>query len=192
LTAVQLAAGADPRFSFKSIVVFDPAMERKSSLCCDGTSKTCLAGLEPWRGHVKVPILAVNSEEFVHLDDYNRLISASTTFDSSAVFAIGGANHPSFSDINLVLPPFINRMIGLRARPETIIQLSVMSVIGLLRHGLEETKRMARGVIPEATPCFDRLNELLVHRDGIKPITVVSLPADKEGSKGSLPASQVS
>jgi hypothetical protein len=124
----------------------------------------------------------VNSEEFARSPDFARLVKCSSKFKSSAIFAIGGSTHPSFSDINLILPPCINRLIGLRARPELIFMLSIQAVMLFFHHGLEQTKALASGTIPSGEAPFKKNNVLLVHKEDLHPVSEISLPVSKSSS----------
>ncbi|EIN06804.1 hypothetical protein PUNSTDRAFT_54174 [Punctularia strigosozonata HHB-11173 SS5] len=109
-----LAASSANKIPFSCIIAFDPAVQR----------------LAPWKAPLPHPLLVVNSEEFVVGEEY-RIFSgqmAGTTEDSLQVFSIGGATHPSFSDVFLILPDYINRLTGLKVSADKVIQRTVGAV----------------------------------------------------------------
>ncbi|KAI5478521.1 hypothetical protein MNV49_005050 [Pseudohyphozyma bogoriensis] len=126
-----IRAAADPRFSFSHIIAEDPAIQR----------------IEPWTGTISVPFLCINSEEFAvgMDDDFPRLLNVyeSSPVDCSYIFHIPGGTHPSFSDIHLILPGLINRQMGLAGEPETVLDLTVNTVVNFLKGKSEAAKSMA-------------------------------------------------
>ncbi|KAH7909875.1 platelet-activating factor acetylhydrolase [Hygrophoropsis aurantiaca] len=110
--SAAMAAAIDSRFAFSRVVVFDPAVQR----------------LEPWKGRIDIPFLAINSEEFSLGSEFTKLLNILPTVPSRHVFLIPGSTHPSFSDVFLILPDFINRFTGLAVDPLAVINLSVEAV----------------------------------------------------------------
>jgi len=49
-----------------------------------------------------------------------------------------GATHPAFSDVFLILPDYINRLVGLRADPLRIIGLTIDTVVKFLGSDMED------------------------------------------------------
>ncbi|KAL8276711.1 hypothetical protein RQP46_010890 [Phenoliferia psychrophenolica] len=120
--SAAIKAAADPSFPFTHCIAEDPAIQR----------------LEPWQSSIPIPLLVINSEEFaVGMDggDFTRLIYVFDTApqESSYIFNLPGGRHPSFSDIHLILPGFINGCMGLHGSPESILELSVKTTIAFLR-----------------------------------------------------------
>jgi platelet-activating factor acetylhydrolase len=50
-----------------------------------------------------------------------------------------GATHPAFSDVFLILPDYINRLVGLAADPLRIIGLTIETVVKFLENDSEYT-----------------------------------------------------
>lgn len=73
------------------------------------------------------PLLVVNSEEFTAGREYiifsEQMARTATT--ELQVYSIGGATHPSFSDVFLILPAAINRLTGLSAPAPSVIARAV-------------------------------------------------------------------
>lgn len=84
-------------------------------------------GLEPWVSPLPHPLLVVNSEEFTVGREYTIFSEqmARTATTELQVYSIGGATHPSFSDVFLILPTAINRLTGLAAPPASVIARAV-------------------------------------------------------------------
>jgi platelet-activating factor acetylhydrolase len=49
-----------------------------------------------------------------------------------------GATHPAFSDVFLILPDYINRLVGLAADPLRIIGLTIDTVVKFLESDIED------------------------------------------------------
>jgi len=126
-----LAAGADNRFDFGSIVAMDPAIQR----------------LEPWSSSIPAPLFVVNSEEFTRSPDFLRLTNLAKYASSSVIFSIAGATHPSFSDVFLILPGYINRLTGLTAEANVVMDLCVRAVMNCLNGDVQLAKDRAQKVI---------------------------------------------
>ncbi|OCF34757.1 hypothetical protein I316_03299 [Kwoniella heveanensis BCC8398] len=108
-TAV-IAAAADPRFSPSSIIALDPAVER----------------IEPWSATIPCPLISINSEEFSHDQDYERLLRLCETVKGDKhVYVIAGSTHPSFSDVFLITPGFVGGWTGLSAPPYGVILITL-------------------------------------------------------------------
>lgn len=45
----------------------------------------------PWKGRIPTPLLSVNSEEFVHSEDFQRLIDMCSTADTTPMLLSVGA-----------------------------------------------------------------------------------------------------
>ncbi|KAJ7660512.1 platelet-activating factor acetylhydrolase [Mycena rosella] len=112
-SAALLAAASSSDFDFSRIVVMDPAVQR----------------LEPWgdRG-IPCPLLVLASEEFFHDPDFARTLSLARSATSATVLSIAGTTHPSFSDVFLILPNWINRLAGLRTPPEYVCDVAVACI----------------------------------------------------------------
>jgi len=128
--SAAIAAAADSRFDFSSVIAFDPAIQR----------------LEPWSASISSPLLVVNSEEFVKSTDFERLVNLLKFAKESYVFSIAGATHPSFSDVFLILPSYINRLTGLKTQPERVISISVAVVVTFLGGRVGAARAQARAV----------------------------------------------
>lgn len=74
----------------------------------------------------------INSEEFVNGPEYGKLTNLSKTASASTIFSIAGSTHPSFSDVHLILPAFINRRTGLKAHAETVFDVAIPAVEAFL------------------------------------------------------------
>lgn len=114
--SVGLAASSQG-MPFRAVIVFDPATQR----------------LDPWRSNIPHPLLVVNSEEFAVGNEYAIFAeqiagTAEREHDEHqqpAVFTIPGATHPSFSDVFLILPEYINKLTGLRVQASKVLELAV-------------------------------------------------------------------
>jgi platelet-activating factor acetylhydrolase len=84
-------------------------------------------GLEPWKSPIPHPLLVVNSEEFTVGREYTIFSEqiAHTVTTEMQVYSIGGATHPSFSDVFLILPGAINKMTGLKCSSTSVIERAV-------------------------------------------------------------------
>ncbi|KZT29794.1 alpha/beta-hydrolase, partial [Neolentinus lepideus HHB14362 ss-1] len=106
-------ATSSQNMPFRAVVVFDPATQR----------------LDPWRANIPHPLLVVNSEEFAVGREYaifaEQIAGTAERARGPAVFTIPGATHPSFSDVFLILPEYINKMTGLRVQAERVLELAV-------------------------------------------------------------------
>lgn len=85
------------------------------------------SGLEPWRSPIPHPLLVINSEEFIVGREYTIFSEqiAHTATKDMQVYSIGGATHPSFSDVFLILPGAINKMTGLKCASTSVIERAV-------------------------------------------------------------------
>ncbi|KAH8919333.1 hypothetical protein BT69DRAFT_1224294 [Atractiella rhizophila] len=130
--AAALAAAADDRFAFRRVVTMDAATQR----------------LLPWGDRrIPNPLLNITSGEFVKGAEESALVQISRTAPSGHVyiFSIVGATHPAFSDVHLILPDLVNRLIGLKIDPDKVIELSVKSTHDFLEGREEEMiKRQER------------------------------------------------
>ncbi|TCD63663.1 hypothetical protein EIP91_005143 [Steccherinum ochraceum] len=127
-----MAAAADARFRFSRVVVMDPAVQR----------------LFPWKGYINVPFLALNSEEYMLGREFPLFRDMLPQIAKPAVFLIPGSTHPSFSDVFLILPPYINRLTGLRAESHKIVEMMISLVDKFLDgevEGVRETVREISG-----------------------------------------------
>lgn len=121
-----MAAAADSRFSFSHIVVFDPATKR----------------LQSWNGRITVPLLAVSSEEFSAGVEFSMLRYMLSGVPQHEVHVIPGSSHPSFTDVFLILPDYVNRMMGLAIDPVYVINVTVGKTKQFLENGGEEHVRV--------------------------------------------------
>ncbi|KAJ8589801.1 hypothetical protein M405DRAFT_738008 [Rhizopogon salebrosus TDB-379] len=121
--SLALAAATDSRFNFSRVIVFDPATQR----------------LAPWRGQICIPLLTINSEEFLLGAEFEILQEVAATASSCHTFLLSGATHPAFSDVFLILPDYINRLVGLAADPLRIIGLTIETVVKFLENDSEYT-----------------------------------------------------
>ncbi|KAJ3492207.1 hypothetical protein NLI96_g149 [Meripilus lineatus] len=129
--SLGMAAAADGRFDFSKVVVFDPAVQR----------------LFPWKGKIASPIefLAINSEEFAFGAEFPMLVEMLGNIEQPNVFLIPGSTHPSFSDVFLILPDYLNRLTGLRIDADKVIDMSVHVVERFLLDRVHEiTTRTSR------------------------------------------------
>ncbi|KAG1729727.1 platelet-activating factor acetylhydrolase [Suillus lakei] len=120
--SLALAAAANSRFDFSRVIVFDPATQR----------------LAPWRGQISTPLLTINSEEFSLGAEFTMLEEVAATASSCHTFLLCGATHPAFSDVFLILPDYLNRLVGLGANPLRIIDLTIDTVVKFLESGAED------------------------------------------------------
>ncbi|KAG6331534.1 hypothetical protein ID866_7554, partial [Astraeus odoratus] len=109
--SLAMAAAADGRLRFSHVVVFDPATQS--------------LWLEPWNKHISAPLLAVNSQEFASGAEFPMLRSMTSDMTEHELYVIPGSSHPSFSDVCLILPDCINKMLGLTNDPVHIINVTV-------------------------------------------------------------------
>ncbi|KAH7921574.1 hypothetical protein BV22DRAFT_1107127 [Leucogyrophana mollusca] len=140
--SLVMAAANDSRFDFSRIIVFDPAVQRKFS--CSGREYQIhenTLGLEPWTGRIAAPFLAVNSEEFSIGAEFTKLLRILPTVSSRHVFLIPGSTHPSFSDVFLILPDYINRLTGLEVDPLAVITLTIDAVSKFIDGNIEEARK---------------------------------------------------
>lgn len=95
---------------------------------------TLALGLAPWKSPLPHPLLVVNSEEFTVGAEYSifsdQMVHTVTT--ELRVFSIGGATHPSFSDVFLILPNTINKLTGLTCRAGSVIEKAVRATAEFL------------------------------------------------------------
>ncbi|KAG8857646.1 hypothetical protein FRB96_005664 [Tulasnella sp. 330] len=125
--SLALAAAADSRFDFSHVIATDPAVQR----------------LEPWTGKVPCPLLVITSEEFVTQEDFARTIRVCKTAKSANVFTIAGSTHPSFSDIHLILPNVINRLMGLGCSPELVVDKTIQTTTAFLTGNIQSSQKAA-------------------------------------------------
>lgn len=119
-----LAASMHDDFDFKSVIAFDPAIQR----------------LEPWQGTIHAPLLVVNSEEYTISSDFARLENLVKTATNPPVYSIAGSTHPSFSDVFVIVPPFINRMTGLKVDATEMLD----TTMDITLHFLQDNHRPMR------------------------------------------------
>lgn len=76
----------------------------------------------------------VNSEEFTVGREYTIFSEqiAHTVTTELQVFSIGGATHPSFSDVFLILPSAINKLTGLTCAAAAVINKAVRATTEFL------------------------------------------------------------
>ncbi|KAJ7461303.1 platelet-activating factor acetylhydrolase [Mycena galericulata] len=126
--ALLAAAASDTRFDFSRVIVMDPAVQR----------------IDPWGDrHLPCPLLALTSEEFYNDRDFKRTVALSKTASSSTILSIAGSTHPSFSDVFLILPSFVNRLAGLRTTPEYVVDVTVSCVLDFARGDEAGVRRRA-------------------------------------------------
>ncbi|KAI0686666.1 platelet-activating factor acetylhydrolase [Cytidiella melzeri] len=109
--SAALASSSAGNIDYRAVIVFDPAVQR----------------LEPWKSPLPHPLLMVNSEEFTVGREYAIFSEqiAHTATTEMQVYSIGGATHPSFSDVFLILPGAINKMTGLKCSSSSVINRAV-------------------------------------------------------------------
>lgn len=119
-----LAAAAEPKFEFSRVLVFDPAVQR----------------LQPWQNKkIRTHVLVINSEEFSMGAEMEILHEMLPSFRRNvSIFLIPGSTHPSFSDVFLILPPYINRLTGLRADADKVIEMMIHTVDRYLDGKIDE------------------------------------------------------
>ncbi|KAI6094214.1 platelet-activating factor acetylhydrolase [Pisolithus thermaeus] len=117
--SLAMAAATDSRFSFSHVVVFDPAMKR----------------LQSWNRQITVPLLVVSSEEFSAGAEFLTLRHTLSGVPRHEVHVIPGSSHPSFSDVFLILPDYVNRMMGLAIDPVYVINDTVDKTVRFLENG---------------------------------------------------------
>lgn len=112
-----LAASLTDTFEFRSLVVMDPACQR----------------IEPWNSSIPCPLLVINSEEYTLSSDYERLQRIAKTASSPPIYSITGSNHPSFSDVGLIVPQMINKWIGLTCDADEVLDNTMDIMLSFLR-----------------------------------------------------------
>ncbi|THH19534.1 hypothetical protein EUX98_g8754 [Antrodiella citrinella] len=125
-----MAAASDPRFTFSQVVVMDPAVQR----------------MYPWDGHINVPFLALNSEEWMLGHEFPLFREMLPQIARPSVFLIPGSTHPSFSDVFLILPPYINKLTGLRAEAHHVVDTMIKLVDKFLDGLTEEVRANSREI----------------------------------------------
>ncbi|GJE98066.1 hypothetical protein PsYK624_142880 [Phanerochaete sordida] len=116
--SAALAASSAGSIDFRAVVAFDPAVQR----------------LAPWKSPLPDPLLVVNSEEFTVGREYAIFSDqmAHTVTRELQVYSIGGATHPSFSDVFLILPSAINKLTGLACPASSVIAKAVRATTEFL------------------------------------------------------------
>ncbi|KAH0834815.1 platelet-activating factor acetylhydrolase [Lanmaoa asiatica] len=107
--SLAIMAAADRRFNFSHVITFDPATRR----------------LDPWDKTISMPLLAINSEEYASGDEFTKLLAIAPCAEMHGIYVIPGAMHPSFSDIFLTLPDYVNKWIGLAADPWHVVHQTI-------------------------------------------------------------------
>ncbi|KAG9010432.1 hypothetical protein FRB94_010395 [Tulasnella sp. JGI-2019a] len=125
--SLAIAAAADSRFNFSHVIATDPAMQR----------------LEPWTGKISYPLLIITSEEFVIQEDFIRTVRMSKSAKSASIFTIAGATHPSFSDIHLILPNLVNRLMGLGCSPGLVVDKTIQTSMAFLTGNVQAAQKTA-------------------------------------------------
>lgn len=95
-------------------------------------SSVASLGLEPWTGEIPCPMLCVNSEEFTLSTDFKRLQRLAQTAQNPPIYSIGGSTHPSFSDVFLIVPGFINRLTGLKVDADQMLTTTIEVTMAFL------------------------------------------------------------
>ena len=77
----------------------------------------------PWDSTLPHPVLVINSEEVVARTDFRALFAPFAHSATAGVqaYVIGGATHPAFSDVFLLLPHTINKLTGLGCPARAVI-----------------------------------------------------------------------
>ncbi|KAI6045280.1 platelet-activating factor acetylhydrolase [Pisolithus marmoratus] len=119
--SLAMAAATDSRFFFSHIVVFDPATKR----------------LQSWNRQITVPLLVISSEEFSVGEEFSVLRCILPGVSRHEVHVIPGSTHPSFSDVFLILPDYVNKMMGLAIDPLYVINATVDKTKQFLENGRE-------------------------------------------------------
>jgi len=97
--------------------------------------------LDPWIEPVKqdraenysTPLLVINSEPFtVWTSHFQQLRKLAGRFTDSYLFTIAGSVHTAFSDINLLLPSWLNRRTNLNYDPSKVTSSVVAKSIAFL------------------------------------------------------------
>ncbi|EKM50667.1 uncharacterized protein PHACADRAFT_264049 [Phanerochaete carnosa HHB-10118-sp] len=116
--SAALAASSKGSIDFCAVVAFDPAVQR----------------LAPWKSPLPHPLLVINSEEFTVGREYAIFSEqmAHTVTTELQVYSIGGATHPSFSDVFLILPTAINKLTGLACPALSVITKTVRATTEFL------------------------------------------------------------
>lgn len=89
-------------------------------------------GLEPWQGQIPCPLLCINSEEFTRSDDFARLQNLAKTAPNPPIYSVAGSTHPSFSDVFLIVPGFINRRTGLKVDADEMLDKTMEITMAFL------------------------------------------------------------
>ncbi|KAI0075517.1 hypothetical protein K474DRAFT_1708946 [Panus rudis PR-1116 ss-1] len=110
--SLGIAAACDKRFHFSRVIAFDPAVQR----------------LYPWKGSIDVPFLSINSEEFCLGREWKILHEMLPNIKSHTTLFIPGTTHPSFSDVFLILPDYVNSLTGLKLDADKVLSLAVQAV----------------------------------------------------------------
>jgi platelet-activating factor acetylhydrolase len=169
---VQLVISAKDDIKWRSVLVFDPAVQR----------------LEPWTSALNHPLLVVNSEEFTVGAEYRIFAEqvagtvAPAGADKPLVFSIPGSTHPSFSDVFLILPEYINKLTGLRVDASVVVDLAVKASADFLAGNIEAIK--ARAVPYKPTPARGELGVGEGH--GGEEVSKVPKPFRPVGQPGEL------
>jgi hypothetical protein len=156
-----MAAAADDRFKFEAVVALDPAVQSTSSCCLSRTGSRSLdqdwnpgtaTSLNPcWSSTRK------NSRSAQTLPGSQECQSRSTTAPSLRLVGLlgllmpdlcrsvpAGSTHPSFSDIHLILPRFINRRIGLKTEADYILDVTIHAIeLFFDTHDLDDVRPLA-------------------------------------------------
>ncbi|KAF7967532.1 hypothetical protein HWV62_31495 [Athelia sp. TMB] len=122
-----IAAAADTGYEFSSVLAFDPAIQR----------------LEPWSRPIPAPLFCVNSEEFINQEDFGRLAALAKYAHSSSIFSTAGTTHPSFSDVFVILPSYVNKLTGLKADAAEVVRIAVRAVSDFLAGRMEAMRARA-------------------------------------------------
>jgi platelet-activating factor acetylhydrolase len=129
----QLVISAKDEIPWRSVIAFDPAVQR----------------LDPWYGALKHPLLVVNSEEYTVGAEYRIFVEQvagtveNVREDEPFVLSIPGATHPSFSDVFLILPEYINKLTGLRVDSHVVVDAAVQTSADFLAGRLDAIKSRA-------------------------------------------------
>ncbi|EJD42003.1 alpha/beta-hydrolase [Auricularia subglabra TFB-10046 SS5] len=168
--ACALAAAAINDLPFRSVVAFDPAVQR----------------LAPWRDRLPHPLLVINSEEFAVGREwalFAEQIAGWVLERRPEVFTISGATHPAFSDVFLILPGFITRATGMLAPADVVVETAVDATLDWLRDGsAERTRARARKYEKGEAPLLEVKGPAAAREDRKE---VVAKPTRKVG-KGKL------
>jgi platelet-activating factor acetylhydrolase len=147
------------------------------------------SGLVPWRSSIPLPLLVINAEEHTIGGGFrlftDQVAGTATSFPTNPlVFSIPGATHPSFSDVFLILPEYVNKLTGLGVRAERVLQLIVDATLDFIAGDTEKIVSRATEYVPSA------LGETLPVRDmqgsGEQTVGEVAKPARPLGLPGEL------